>query len=82
MGIADEVAHDAMAAAIAVARRYAEMPPLATAMTKLAFARGISTLESAIASEVELQPHLSRSQDHLQAVAAFVEKRKPVYEGR
>lgn len=72
---------DALAAALAVAHEYARMPPLAVAHLKTALATGIDSLEEAIETEVNLQPILRRSQDHLEATKAFMEKRPAVFVG-
>lgn len=71
----------ALVAALQVARKYAAMPPLATAHLKAALANGIHTLDQAIETEVNLQPILRRSRDHQEAVKAFMEKRTPEFIG-
>lgn len=83
MGFANQVAEpgQALAAALAVAREYAAMAPLALAHLKAALADGIRTLEDAIETEVNLQPLMRRSRDHQEAVAAFMEKRSPAFVG-
>jgi enoyl-CoA hydratase/carnithine racemase len=70
------------AAALEVASRLARVPPLTMALLKSALAGGCGTLEDALATEVNLQPLLRRSQDHLEAIKAFMEKREPVFAGR
>jgi hypothetical protein len=55
--------------------------PLAVAITKAAFAKGCSTLEDALRVEVDHQPNLYLSQDHLDALAAFRERRAAVFRG-
>ena len=67
--------------ALTVAHRYAQMPPLAMAHLKSALAGGIDSLDQAIETEVNLQPILRRSQDHLEATKAFMEKRPAVFVG-
>lgn len=64
----------ALAAAQALAARYAAMPPLATAMLKSAWAEG---LEAVLAHEANVQPSLIGSPEHLEAKRAFLSKRKP-----
>jgi enoyl-CoA hydratase/carnithine racemase len=68
--------------AIAQARLYADGAPLSIAMTKAVYARGCPSLESALDAEVDFQPVLGRSEDHANAIAAFREKRKPIFVGR
>ncbi|MCM2459361.1 enoyl-CoA hydratase/isomerase family protein [Pseudomonas sp. CG7] len=70
-----------LAAALSVAQCYAQMPPLAIAHLKTALATGIDSLDEAIETEVNLQPILRRSQDHLEATKAFMEKRPAVFVG-
>lgn len=72
---------ESLPAAIEVARQYARMPPLAVAHLKSALAGGISSLDEAIETEVNLQPILRRSKDHQEAAAAFMEKRPAVFVG-
>lgn len=70
-----------LAAALTIAQRYAQMPPLAMAHLKAALASGIDSLDEAIETEVNLQPILRRSQDHLEATKAFMDKRPAVFVG-
>lgn len=83
MHFANQVAEpgQTLAAALVVARKYAAMPPLATAYLKAALAEGIQTLDQAIETEVNFQPILRRSRDHQEAVKAFMEKRTPAFVG-
>jgi enoyl-CoA hydratase/carnithine racemase len=69
----------ALAAAQAVARRFADGPPLAFEMVKSVFARG---LEAMLQAELDLQPMLWLSEDHAEGKRAFAERRKPRFEGR
>ena len=71
----------ALAAACVQAGRYLAMPPLAQAHIRLTLAKGSDSLEQAIQSEAELQPLMRRTVDHKEAVAAFMEKRKPAFVG-
>lgn len=68
--------------ALAVAREYVRLPPMANAFLRRAFAEFDGTLESALSSEIELATVLSASDDHAEAAAAFIEKREPVFRGR
>ena len=80
LGLADELvpAGRALAAALAVARRFADGPPLAFEIMKSVFARG---LEAMIQAEVDLQPMLWLSGDHREGKAAVRQKRKPRFTG-
>lgn len=81
LGLVDEVVApgETLAAAIAVAQRFAAGPPLAFEMVKSVFARG---LEAMIQAEIDLQPMLWLSEDHKEGKQAFFEKRKPRFTGR
>lgn len=67
--------------ALEVAGRYAAMPPLAMAMTKATLAKAATDFEACLQAERDLMPILMSSSDHAEAVAAFIEKRKPVFTG-
>ncbi|MFL6695975.1 MAG: hypothetical protein ACJ8GJ_02330, partial [Vitreoscilla sp.] len=68
--------------ALAVAREYAQLPPVAQALLKSALSQGVDDLHAAIRTEVEFQAVAMGTQDHAEAVRAFTEKRLPVFEGR
>ena len=84
IGLANEVVEpgQALGRAIAVAQEYAQLPPVASALLKSALAQGTDSLDAAIRSEVEFQAVAMGTQDHAEAVRAFVEKREPRFEGR
>jgi 2-(1,2-epoxy-1,2-dihydrophenyl)acetyl-CoA isomerase len=67
--------------AVAIASGFAELPPLALAGIKAAFARGASSLEEALALESDLQARLAVTADHEEAKAAFMARRKPTFTG-
>jgi enoyl-CoA hydratase/carnithine racemase len=71
----------ALEAAIAAAERFAAVPPLAFALTKSAMTHSYHTLEACFRAEQDYQPIVGLSKDHKESVAAFLEKRKPVYTG-
>lgn len=83
LGLANQMVEPggALAAACAQARRYLAVAPLAQAHIRVTLARGASSLDQAIETEADLQPLLRRSDDHKEAVAALLEKRKPVFVG-
>ncbi len=72
-----------MEAAQSLARTIASRPPLAVRMMKRAVYQGLtSSLRSHldyISSQLSL---LSETHDHLEAAQAFLEKRRPIFEGR
>jgi enoyl-CoA hydratase/carnithine racemase len=81
LGLVDELveAGGALARAQEIARKYAEAPPIAFALMKSVFARG---LEAMIQAELDLQPYAWLSEDHEEGKKAFREKRKPRFKGR
>jgi len=80
LGLVDELADagGALAAAKAVARRFADGPPLAFELMKSACARG---LEAMLQAEIDLQPYAWLSADHQEGKRAFAERRKPRFNG-
>jgi enoyl-CoA hydratase/carnithine racemase len=84
IGLANEVTEpgQALPQALAVAREYAQLPPVAQALLKSALSQGVDDLHAAIRTEVEFQAVAMGTQDHAEAVRAFAEKRPPVFEGR
>jgi 2-(1,2-epoxy-1,2-dihydrophenyl)acetyl-CoA isomerase len=84
-GLIWEVVEDEALAdhAAALARRLAEGPTLAYRLTKRAMrASPGNALSDQLALEAELQGEAGASRDFREGVAAFLEKRKPVFEGR
>lgn len=65
----------------AVAAEYAAMPPVALSILKGALANGFPSLDAAIQFELVAQPLVQRSNDHVEAIAAFREKRPGIYTG-
>jgi 2-(1,2-epoxy-1,2-dihydrophenyl)acetyl-CoA isomerase len=67
----------------AYAARLAAMPTLALAMTRRAVYRATGvTLADALEYEAQVQQRAAASEDHVEGVTAFLEKRDPVYTGR
>lgn len=75
----DEIADDVLAAAEARATALLTIAPLAFAATKTALAEVDGLLEAYLARELQDQGRMFRTPDHLEAVAAFREKRDPVF---
>ncbi len=84
IGLANEVVEpgEALARALVVAQEYARLPPVALALLKSALSQGVDDLAAAIRTEVEFQAVAMGTQDHAEAVRAFLEKRTPQFEGR
>ncbi len=84
IGLANELADPgkALETAARVAAKYAAMPPLAMAYLKAVMATGSDTLDQAIETETNVQPLLRKTEDHKEAVQAFLQKRAPNFVGR
>ncbi|WP_423916497.1 enoyl-CoA hydratase/isomerase family protein [Candidatus Poriferisodalis sp.] len=66
-----------------LAAECAALPPLALAATKRATRlNATATLEQTLALEAQLQAPLFLSSDHQEGMLAFLEKRRPAFEGR
>jgi 2-(1,2-epoxy-1,2-dihydrophenyl)acetyl-CoA isomerase len=66
-----------------VAARLASMPTVAIGETKaLLQASGASTLQQALDAEARAQARMAQTDDHLEGVMAFAEKRDPKFQGR
>ena len=71
-----------MPAALALAQQIGEMPPLAVRFVKRAVNRGMQTdLDSGLEYERYAAALLVDSEDRKEGMRAFVEKRKPVFQG-
>jgi len=83
LGIVDQLAEpgQTLETAISVAKEFTNGAPLPYTIMKQAYARGVNSLEDALDIELQGQPALYLTNDHREAVAAFLEKRTPVFEG-
>jgi enoyl-CoA hydratase/carnithine racemase len=84
-GLVNEVHPDAslMTATLAVAERIARNAPLAVRQVKQAISRGADmSLGDGMAFEIEAYNRLVTTEDRVEGVNAFNEKRPPVYRGR
>ncbi len=74
---------DFMPKAMEILEKLSEMPTAAIKFTKKAFADSYdSTLKQQLRLEAELQQRAANTEDFAEGIAAFLEKRKPVYRGR
>lgn len=82
-GLADILVPSGLALerAMDLAKTFAAMPTKALGVTKSVMNRFPMTLEHGLKTELEAQVQLLMSDDYLEARKAFIEKRKPVFEG-
>ncbi len=72
-----------MAAARELAQKFVKGPSKAIGLTKRALNKSVSSdLDTVLAYESYLQEIAGATEDHIEAVKAFFEKRKPVFKGR
>ncbi|MBB5214697.1 enoyl-CoA hydratase/isomerase family protein [Parapusillimonas granuli] len=83
-GVVDEAAPkgDALSIALAKARHYEAIAPLAIAAVKSALYRRPASLEEALHIESDLQDFLRNTRDHVAACKAFLKKGTVQFEGR
>lgn len=83
IGLMNQVvdAGKALETAIEVAGRFAKFPPVTLALLKASLVNGMNSVEDAWRLEIDLNPLTRQTQDHLEAVTAFMEKRKPSFTG-
>ena len=83
MGLVDVVTEpgNAVAAALADARKLAAGPPLALAAIKRAIGRWPMSREQALDLETDIMVEMFTSADFAEGVAAFRERRSPRFEG-
>lgn len=72
---------NALDAAVERASRLAQLPPVTLALLKASLVHGGNGIEEAWRREVDLNPLTRQTQDHQEAVSAFLEKRKPTFSG-
>ena len=72
-----------MAAAQEMASQIASLPPLALAVSKRALQQGAENdFDAAVQTETFGLEYLFKTQDHKEAVAAFLDKREPQFQGK
>jgi enoyl-CoA hydratase/carnithine racemase len=67
--------------AVARATQIAQYPPVTVALLKASLVNGSNSVSAAWRREVDLNPLTRQTEDHLEAVAAFMEKRQPTFSG-
>lgn len=83
IGLADMPAEPGQALSVALeqAQLYAGAATLAIGATKSAFCRHMASLDAVLAFEIDQQPGLMLSEDHVGARDAFFAKQAPVFNG-
>lgn len=83
IGLLDTLVDDgaALDAAVERAGKLSQFPPVALALLKASLVNGINSIEDACRLETDLNPLTRQTSDHTEAVAAFMEKRTPVFTG-
>ncbi len=85
MGLASEIVPDAEVGkrALEMAAQIAALPPIAILQAKEAVLRGMdASLDTGLALETKSAQILFASQDQKEGMAAFIEKRKPKFQGK
>lgn len=85
MGLVSEIVVDADVekCAIEMAQKIAALPPIAILQAKEVVLRGMdASLDTGLALETKAAQILFASQDQKEGMAAFIEKRKPKFQGR
>lgn len=84
IGLADELVEPgyALERALEIANEYQSSAPISVALIKSALGAGIASVDDMARMELDLVPLAATSQDAREGIAAFSEKRKPLFTGR
>jgi enoyl-CoA hydratase len=83
IGLVSEIAANAEARAMEIAKRIAERGPIAVRYAKEAATRGLEMpLEQALRFETDLTIILQTTEDRAEGVRAFLDKREPKFKGK
>jgi enoyl-CoA hydratase/carnithine racemase len=72
---------DLLPTAVSLAQSFTAHAPLSVALVRSALSRGMGTLDEALGYEMDNQAALYLTQDHREAVEAFMGKRPPNFRG-
>ena len=83
MGILNQLVEPGKALRTAVERAHAfsSLPPVSLTLLKNALVNGMNTIEDAWRMEIDLNPLVRQTEDHAEAVSAFMDKRQPSFTG-
>lgn len=83
IGLANQVVEPGQALRVAIdyARLLTQQPPLGMALIKSALTFSAGSMDAALRAEIDYQPLLRQTTDHLEAVSAFIENRTPHFTG-
>lgn len=84
IGLVDELTEpgEALGVAKTFAKGFDDVAPMAVSGIRIALRNGVSTLDDALRAELDMQGYMCASEDLKEGMRAFMEKRKPNFQGR